>query len=308
MFDKRIDIVRFLSVADAGGIGMAADHLDMTQPALTRVIAKLELKFEGKLFERLPKGVRLTSLGVTAAEAGRRILNEIETAEEQLNAAYSGRKGVFRITAGPLWSTAVLPEVISRFQEKFPKIELRVETATRSEGLRKLAKGNIDLHCGGIDAGEQLPDFLRRDCCLDLTAGIVAHRDHPLLLRSFAIDDLVRCPWIDFNGSIASSLDNTHCSLAKLFDQLYERTSTRVTSVVQTSGTNLFLMGGGPYLSCLSLTFLHRLNGLILRPLPVSFGRFRYQSGCVTRRATESLPPFRNLLAILRRVILDRRG
>ena len=60
---------------------MAADRLEMTQPALTRVIARLEREFDGRLFERLPKGVRLTSLGATAAEVGRRILSEIEAAE-----------------------------------------------------------------------------------------------------------------------------------------------------------------------------------------------------------------------------------
>ena len=91
MFDKRSDIIRFLTVADTGGIGLAADRLEMTQPALTRIIARLEREFDGRLFERLPKGVRLTSLGTTAAEVGRRILTEIEAAEEQLDATHSRR-------------------------------------------------------------------------------------------------------------------------------------------------------------------------------------------------------------------------
>ena len=184
MFDKRSDIIRFLTVADTGGIGLAADRLEMTQPALTRVIARLEREFDGKLFERLPKGVRLTSLGTTAAEVAKRILTEIEAAEEQLDATHSGRAGIFRITAGPVWSSAVLPEVIARFHESFPRIELKVETTTRAEGLRRLARGDTDLHCGGIDGGERIPDFLRREHCVDLTAGIVAHGDHPLLARS----------------------------------------------------------------------------------------------------------------------------
>ena len=308
MFDKRSDIIRFLTVADSGGIGMAADRLEMTQPALTRVIARLEREFDGRLFERLPKGVRLTSLGATAAEVGRRILSEIEAAEEQLDATQSGRTGTFRITAGPVWTSAVLPEVIGKFHMSFPRIELKVETTSRAEGLRRLARGYSDLHCGGMDDGERLPDFLRREHCVDLTAGIVAHRDHPLLSRSITFDDLAQCPWIDFDAPIMSPLDPVRCSLANIFEQMHERTSARVRTIVRTSSASLFLMANGPYLSWLSLAFLDRLNGLSLRPLPVSFGRFHYRSGFVVRRSAEDLPPFRAFEAILRRALLDRSG
>ena len=308
MFDKRSDIIRFLTVADTGGIGLAADRLEMTQPALTRVIARLEREFDGRLFERLPKGVRLTSLGTTAAEVGQRILTEIQAAEEQLDATHSGRTGIFRITAGPVWSSAVLPEVIARFHESFPRIELKVETTTRADGLRRLAGGDSDLHCGGIDSGERLPDFLRREHCVDLTAGIVAHGNHPLLTRSITFDDLARCPWIDFDPPISSRLDPTRTSLSGLFERLHERTSSRVRTIIRASSASLFLLASGPYLSWLSLPFLDRIDGLILRPLPVSFGRTNYRSGFVVRRSAEDLPPFRSFEAILRRVLYDSRG
>ena len=101
-----------------------------------------------------------------------------------------------------MWTSAVLPEVIGKFHKSFPRIELKVETTSRAEGLRRLARGYSDLHCGGMDDGEWLPDFLRHEHCVDLTAGIVAHRDHPLLSRSITFDDLAQCPWIDFDAPI----------------------------------------------------------------------------------------------------------
>ncbi len=228
MFEKRSDIIRFLAVADLGGVGLAADRLGMTQPGLTRVIGRLEREFDGRLFERLPKGVRLTSLGITAAEVGRRVLTEIEAAEERLDATHSGRTGVIRMTAGPVWGSAVLPEVIARFHESFPRIGLDVRTASRAEGLRRLVRGDSDLHCGGIDDGERLPDYLRRDHSVEMTACIVAHRDHPLLSRSITFDDLARWPWIDFDAPVMSPLDPVACSLASVFEQLHERTGGRV--------------------------------------------------------------------------------
>lgn len=102
MFDRRSDLVKFLAVADREKIVAAADRLSITQPVLTRVIARLEKEFGGRLFERLPTGVRLTPLGAKRA----------------------------------------------------PGIELKLRTASFAEGLRLLADGESDLHCGGIDSDE----------------------------------------------------------------------------------------------------------------------------------------------------------
>ena len=55
------------------------------QPTLTRDIARLEHRFGGKLFERLPHGVRLTALSAAAAERARRVLRELH--EERPDAA-----------------------------------------------------------------------------------------------------------------------------------------------------------------------------------------------------------------------------
>ena len=71
MFEKRSDLKKFLIVAETGTVLGAADRIAMTQPALSRAIARLEAAFGGKLFERLPTGVRLTEFGATAADQAR---------------------------------------------------------------------------------------------------------------------------------------------------------------------------------------------------------------------------------------------
>ena len=298
MFEKRSDLVRLLAVAEAGTIRLAAERLAMTQPALTRIVARLERRFGGRLFERLPSGVRLTALGATVARRARRILREFEDAETEIDAARSGRTGIFRVTANPTWTETVLAEAAVRFHALFPAIELRLETATRAEGLRLLARGETDLHCGGIDGGERLPDFLRRERFLDMTAGIVAWRDHPLLAREVTADDLVRSAWIDVDAPAAPA-ENLP-SLAAILEQLYETTHTRANTILRSGSAGLFLIAGGPYLAWLSLTFLERLPGLSIRPLPVTIGRYTYRSGFVARRSAEDLPPFRRFEAIVR--------
>ena len=297
MFEKRSDLVRFLTVVETGRIAAAADLLDITQPALTRVIARLERQFGARLFERLPHGMRLTALGVTVVGLARRILREMEAAEEAVDAVRSGRTGSFRITASPTWSEIVLPAALARFHADCPGIEIRIDTAGRADGVQLLAKGDSDLHCGGSDAGEVLPVSLRRERFLNMTSGIVACRDHPLLFQTITEEDLVRCPWIDFCRDP---------SLANLLDLLHGATSIRAKVALQTGSAGLAIMKGNPHLAVLPFSFLEGLPGRFLEPLPVETGRCRYRSGYVVRRAAEELPPLRRLMQIVRETAFER--
>ena len=153
------------------------------------------------------------------------------------------------MTANPTWSEAVLPRAIARFHERFPAVELDLETATRVEGLRLLAEGRSDLHCGGIDTGEALPAYLRRERFLDMTAGIVASRDHPLLACEITDDDLARSPWIDYDAAAMAAPGERRPSLGGLLECLHESTRTRVQTVIRTGSAGLFFMASGPHLA-----------------------------------------------------------
>ena len=139
-----------------------------------------------------------------------------------------------------------------------------------------------------------------------MTAGIVAGRDHPLLSRKVGTDDLTRSPWIDIDAPATTAPGDGRPSLAALLEQLYETTHTRVKTIIRAGTAGLFLMARGPYLAWLSLTFLERLPGMFLRPLPVAFGRYSYRTGFVARRSAEDLPPFRRFEAIVRETALGR--
>ena len=89
-----------------------------------------------------------------------------------------------------------------------------------------------------------------------------------------------------------------------LLERLRRNTRTEVTTLLRTGSAGLLVMAGAPYLAWLSLTFLDRLPGAVLRPLPVALGRYTYRSGFVARRAAEDLAPFRRLEAIVRETAL----
>ena len=213
--------------------------------------------------------------GALAAERARRVLRELEAAEEQIEAAVSGLAGCFRISAHPVWMQAVLPAAIARLHDSFPGIELKLRAFARPQGIRLLTEGASDLHCGGIDAGQPLPPFLRRDSFVEVEAGIVARKGHPLHARRAGLQDLAGWPWVDYDGAAPADGDaGDRPSLFGVLHDLYQRTGRRAGTVIRADFAGPFPMASGPYLAWLPLKFLHAFDR-DLRPLPVSFGRHR---------------------------------
>ena len=295
MFERRSDLVRLLAVADAERIVTAADRLAITQPALSRIVARLEREFGGSLFERIPAGLRPTRFGALVLGHARRILREIEDGEEAVAAALAGRTGRFRVTAAPLWMQAVVAPAVQAFHAAFPEVELGLRTAAWREGVRLLADGRSDLHCGGLDTGEALPAHLRRERFLDVTGGVVAASNHPLHAAGPEPHDLAGWPWIGFDGLAGTDADAVRPSLAALLDELRELTGAPVRAVLRAGSAGLTLLAAGPWLAWLPLDLLDRLPGTPLKALPLDFGRRRYRAGLIARRSAEDLEPFRML-------------
>ena len=307
MFEKRSDLKKFLAVAETGTVLGAADRIAMTQPALSRAIARLETSFGGKLFERLPTGVRLTEFGATVAEQARHILREMETAEGSIKSALTGHTNGLRVTAGPTWMQAVLPEAVARFHDAFPNVELRLHAMTFLEGIRLLVNGESDLHCGRIDIDRQLPAILRRESFLDMTSRIVARADHPLHAGEVSCSDLTEWPWIDCEAPARTQDDEDRSPLVELLDEIFASTGKHVRTVVRAGPAGLALMGAGPYLSRLPVTFLDRLPGLRLKPLPLEFGTTRFRAGLVSRVSAWDFSAFRYFAETVRELARGQR-
>ena len=308
MFETRSEVEQLLAVADEGRIVAAAERLAMTQPALTRAVAKLERRAGGALFERLPTGVRLTALGTVAVGRARRLARELADTDEHIGEAVAGRGARLRVSAAPLWMRAVVAPAALRFQRECPGVALTLRSAAFAEGVRLLADGAGDLHLGGIDDGRALPAFLRREPLLRVTAGIVAHRGHPLHRARPTPGDLLRHPWLECYACAHPGAGGPGPSLASILERLRERTGERPGPVLRAGAAGLVLLAEGPWLSWLPFAFLARLPALGLKPLPLVFGRRRCRTGLVARRSAEDLAPVRLFEDIVRTIALERHG
>src|SRR5882672_2808531 len=87
----------FVAVGEEQHYGRAAQRLRVAQPALSRQIQNLEEEIGFKLFERLPRGVRISAAGKLLLSDARRILQEVNDATTRAKRIASGQSGTLRI-------------------------------------------------------------------------------------------------------------------------------------------------------------------------------------------------------------------
>src|SRR6516165_4285633 len=87
----------FVAVGEEQHYGRAARRLRVAQPALSRQIQNLEQEIGFKLFERLPRGVKITPAGKLFLDDARGILTEINDATTRAKRVASGQSGTLRV-------------------------------------------------------------------------------------------------------------------------------------------------------------------------------------------------------------------
>jgi DNA-binding transcriptional LysR family regulator len=130
----------FAAVAETENFRRAADQLRIAQPALSRQIKALEDELGVLLFERLPRGARLSAAGRGFLHDTQRILEDIQQASERARRIARGQVGTLRIafTEAGSWC-GVVPDTIIAFRSSHPDVELvllPLDSTAQLEGLR----------------------------------------------------------------------------------------------------------------------------------------------------------------------------
>jgi DNA-binding transcriptional LysR family regulator len=135
----------FMAVGEEQHYGRAARRLRVAQPALSRQIQDLEEELGFKLFERLPRGVKLSVAGKLFLEDVRRILQDVSEAAVRAGRVASGRSGTLRVgfTENASWR-GVVPVSFRRFRELQPEAELQLQPSASLEQLEAVRSGRLD--------------------------------------------------------------------------------------------------------------------------------------------------------------------
>lgn len=169
----------FITVADCGKMNMAAKKLYISQPSVSQAIQELEKEYGIQLFDRLSQRLYITDNGKKLLSYARHIVDSYE--EMDLMMKNAGEHPRIRVGASVSVGTCLIDKVITKLEEKNPKIEIRVVINNTSTIEKMLADSELDV--GIVEGLITNPDMLQIPLCEDELV-IVAGKQHPFYLRT----------------------------------------------------------------------------------------------------------------------------
>lgn len=135
----------FLVVAQELNIGKAAKRLFIAQPPLSKQIQQLESELGIQLFDRIPKGVKLTSAGEQLVGEAKKILLTVDQAVAIVNKVGNGSQGLLQFGFSGAIANSALPKMIRSIHAHYPGIEARIKRKPNSSVvLDQVISGEID--------------------------------------------------------------------------------------------------------------------------------------------------------------------
>jgi DNA-binding transcriptional LysR family regulator len=170
-------IVYFDAIRKAGSIREAARRLNVASSAVNRQLLKLEAELGTPLFERLPAGLRLTHAGSTFARHAIEVLQDAERVRSELDSMRGLKTGHVEIVAVESLISELLPNVLSRVREVYPRFTVGVTIMGSSAIPDALIGGEADM---GIAFNLERSSELQQLALWRFPLGAAMRPDHPL--------------------------------------------------------------------------------------------------------------------------------
>lgn len=150
-------LVAVLAVAENRSFVAAAAELQMSQPAVTRSIKRIEDVLGVRLFERTTRSVHLTDAGREFVALAQRMTNDLRIAANSMREIADQQRGQVIVTSLMSIAHGMLPRAIATYHQARPGIEIQVRDGIHSDVLDDLKSGAADF---GITYLQDIPDGL----------------------------------------------------------------------------------------------------------------------------------------------------
>lgn len=122
------ELQAFISIVDSGSIVAAAEHLEQTTSGVSRALQRLETKLNVTLLERTTRKLKLTQEGQLFLEKARKIVNDLNEAEDALLKSDSDTSGLIRVDTATPFVLHVIAPLMNEFVELYPNIEIELNS------------------------------------------------------------------------------------------------------------------------------------------------------------------------------------
>lgn len=221
----------FDEVARAGSIRQAAERLHVAPSAVNRRIQDLEAELGVPLFERLPRGMRLTAAGELFVQYVRGRASALDEVRSEIEELQGLRRGSVKLVASQALAPQFMPRLVAEFRRTHPLVEFQVRIGDHTQALQALRQFETDLVMVFNPAPE--PDL---QVVAQFEQRLVAtmHRSHPLAQRpGVRLRECMDYPLV---------LPNREAGGRQLLERYLVRSSVKLRAVVESNSFE-FLRG-----------------------------------------------------------------
>lgn len=210
------------AVAKSGSIRKAAETLAITSTALNRRILAMEEEMGVAIFERLPRGVRLSAAGEILIHHIRVQLSDMERVKSQIADLAGERRGHISIACSQALLPYFLPEQISQYRKEHPAVMFSVYLRDRNAAEQALIDMSADLAI--VFEPVRLSEF-HNLLTIRQPVHAVMTKDHPLAAqKELRLRDCLRYPL---------ALPTTYYGVRQLLESAVRKTSLKLEPVIE---------------------------------------------------------------------------
>ncbi|KQQ85642.1 LysR family transcriptional regulator [Aureimonas sp. Leaf324] len=189
-------LLYFACIAENGSFKKAAKQLEVSQPALSTSMDRLERELGEKLLDRSPTGVTLTPTGELIYAHARLIRDELDLAERRMTKREDQDQGTLTFGTLPSLAAAIVPKAVCRWQARSETPTLCIVEKVQIDLLLGLIRGEVSFIVG-MSESYGFIDGLRQRVLFRDKLHVIARPDHPAVPREgLTWSDLAEYPWI----------------------------------------------------------------------------------------------------------------
>lgn len=135
----------FVQVTEGGSFSKAAKELFLTQPTISSHISSLERELNARLFVRNTKEVSLSEDGIKLYKYAKQMLDLQREIEVTFGMDEEGESHAVTIAASTIPAQYLLPEVLTRFSERYPQEQIRIQETDSSKVVMQIVDHRVDI-------------------------------------------------------------------------------------------------------------------------------------------------------------------
>ena len=170
------------TIASEGSVTKAGNRLHLTQSALSHQLLDAEKKLGVQLFTRVNKKMVLTPAGERLLKTAHTVIDEMRRVEDEIRQIALRREGSLRLSTECYTCYHWLPALLKVFNQKYPRIEVRIVVEATRDPHKALLEGKIDLAL--VSSSVKNSKLVYKPLFQDELV-VVMSKQHPLASRAF---------------------------------------------------------------------------------------------------------------------------